>query len=37
MLVERGAIARSKGEHLHRDGVALVFEEQRRIAGLDRT
>jgi len=35
MLVERGAITRLKGDHRHRDWIALVFEEQRQIAGFD--
>lgn len=37
MPVELGAIARFEGDHRHRDGVALVFEEQREVAGFDWT
>jgi hypothetical protein len=37
MLVERGAIARLKGDHRYCDWIALVLEEQRQITRFDGT
>ena len=37
MLVERGAIARREGDHLHGDGILLVVEEERQVTWFDFT